>query len=374
MDAQELRHRLHSYPELSGKEFETHKLLHRLIAELKPDALETVGETGLIATFEGKTEGDAILIRADIDALPIAEPNELSYRSTIEGQGHKCGHDGHTAILYRCAQLLKEHTPERGKVHLLFQPSEENGQGAAKVLADENFAKYSYQYAYALHNIPGAPLGTVLCKTENFNAGVCSLSFEYQGLETHAAHPWEGKNPAGQIAELVQWALNQEEVDPKQANYFLCTPVYSHLGAKNYGISPGIGGLHFTSRAWDGELLNDQVKALQAKAEKDAKAAGVDLKFERFEEFWPVINNADSKEHLMSVCQKLGINYQELDYPYSWGEDFGLLLKDKKGLMFGLGSGEDCPVLHHPEYDFPDALIEKGASIFMQLIADHKHG
>lgn len=374
MEALKLRHHLHAHPELSGKEFQTQALLLRVLQNLMPSSLQEVGETGVFAVFDSGKLGDSVLLRADIDALPIAEPNDLPYRSTFAGQGHKCGHDGHTAILYRTAQLLSVNPPKSGKVLLLFQPSEENGQGAQKVLADPKFAKQDYQYAYALHNIPGAPLGQVLCCEGNFNAGVSSLSFEYQGLETHAAHPWEGKNPAGLIASLIQWAARQENTDWNSPDYFLSTPVYSHLGAKNYGISPAGGGLHFTCRAWNGDLLNTKIEALQAKAKEEAQQAGIDLKMERFEEFWPVINQAKAVNQLRTATESLAYDYKTMPYPFSWGEDFGLIAKDKTSLMFGLGSGEDCPVLHHPEYDFPDALIERGAALFYQLIKQHLNG
>ena len=374
MKAIELRHQLHAHPELSGKEYQTQALLLRVLQSLNPSSLEKVGETGVLAVFDSGKPGDTVLFRADIDALPIDEPNDLPYRSTFSGKGHKCGHDGHTAILYRTAQLISANPPKKGKVLALFQPSEENGQGAQKVLADPLFAQYDYQYAYALHNIPGAPLGQVLCCEGNFNAGVSSLSFEYQGLETHAAHPWEGKNPALLIAELLNWAAAQENTDWNSAYYYLCTPGYSYLGAKNYGISPATGGVHFTTRAWQGELLDRKIEALQAKAQAAAQLAGIALKMERFEDFWPVINQAKAVEQLRSAAEKLNYSYQTMPYPFSWGEDFGLIAKNKVSVMFGLGSGEDCPVLHHPEYDFPDALIERGAALFYQLIEQHLNG
>ncbi|WP_421751348.1 amidohydrolase [Croceimicrobium sp.] len=374
MEARALRHHLHQNPELSGQEFQSQKLLQELLSELQIFQIETVGGTSLIAHYDSAKEGTHLLIRADFDALPIDEPNELEYRSQKPGVSHKCGHDGHTAILYSVAKQIAKQPPKTGKLSLLFQASEENGQGAAKVLADPAFAKYDYHFAYALHNIPAYPLAEVLWRSGNFSAGVSSLAFEWKGLETHAAHPWEGINPARAIAKLTEAAAHAEKQDPNHEDFFLCTPVYSLLGAKNYGISPAQGELHFTARAWRGDYLDQQIKALKRLAQKEAEAQGMQLEVSRFEEFWPIRNHPEALNYLQRALKELDQSNRALEQAFTWGEDFGLFIKDKPGLMFGLGAGEDCKVLHHPEYDFPDPLIEEGAKIFLQLIALHLDG
>lgn len=374
MEARALRHHLHQNPELSGQEFQSQKLFQELLSELQVFDLEAVGGTSLIAHYNSGKAGTHLLIRADFDALPIDEPNDLEYRSQKPGVSHKCGHDGHTAILYSVAKQVAKTPPQKGKLSLLFQASEENGQGAAKVLADPAFAKYDYHYAYALHNIPGYPLAEVLWRSGNFSAGVRSLAFKWKGLETHAAHPWEGKNPASAIAQLIKEAAQLENQKPEDQDFFLCTPVYSQLGAKNYGISPAQGELHFTARAWQGEYLDQQIELLKESAQAEAAKQAIELEVSSFEEFWPIQNHPEALRHLHEALHKFQHPNQELKQPFSWGEDFGLFLKNKAGLMFGLGAGEDCKVLHHPEYDFPDSLIDEGAKLFLQLIALHLDG
>lgn len=367
----ELRHYLHQYPELSGAERNTQDLLHKLVAKLPLDRLERIGGRSLILSFNGKHPGPQILFRADIDALPIPEDLPLSYQSKNKGVSHKCGHDGHTAIMFALLNRIAQKKPKRGGLHILFQSSEENGKGAAAVLQDPKFKNYPYDYAYALHNIPGFSEGKVLSRTGNFNAGACSISFDWKGLETHAAHPHKGRNPATLIAQAIQLAANLQLQDVKNSGFFLCTPVYSLLGSKDYGISPGQGTLHFTARAWQGEVLNQNLNTLEAALKLESEKQGLELKVNRFEAFWPIINDEQSKDIIDKAAIKAGLETSTLEEPFSWGEDFGLFLKGKKGAMFGLGAGENCKVLHHPEYDFPDSLIDQGAEVFYQIYLQH---
>ncbi len=373
MTALELRQHLHQYPELSGKEYNTQALIYDLVKNLKPDKLEKIGQTSLIAQFDSGVEGDHILFRADYDALPIQEDLDLKYKSQKPGVSHKCGHDGHTAILYRFLELLQDAPLQKGKLSVLFQASEENGQGAKKVLDDPLFKDYDYNFAYALHNIPGYPLGEVLWRNGNFSAGVASISFEWQGLETHAAHPWEGTNPALLISNTIAKVRKLENPETSNSNFFLCTPVYAHLGDKDYGISPGKGGLHFTARAWQGKLLEENIEALKEEAHHESEKGDLKLDIKRFEEFWPIVNSAEANAAITEAAKQANLSKRELETPFSWGEDFGLFLKDKSGAMFGLGSGEDCKVLHHPDYNFPDELIEKGAGVFLEIYRQHCH-
>ena len=373
MTAQELRHHLHQHPELSGEEHKTQSLVYNLVKGFKPDKLEKVGGTSLLAHFDSGRAGAHILFRADYDALPIQEDLDLEYKSQQLGVSHKCGHDGHTAILYRFLELCKDEPLQRGKLSVLFQASEENGQGAKKVLDDPIFRDYDYQQAFALHNIPGYPLGEVLWRNENFSAGVSSLSMEWKGLATHAAHPWEGRNPALLISNTIAKARELENTETNSADFFLCTPVYAHLGDKDYGISPGKGGLHFTARAWQGKLLEENIEALKEEAHHESEKGDLKLDIQRFEEFWPIVNSTEANAAITEAANQANLSKRELETPFSWGEDFGLFLKDKSGAMFGLGSGEDCKVLHHPEYNFPDELIEKGARVFLEIYRQHCH-
>ena len=155
----ELRHILHAHPELSGQETLTNRILNEWVKQTHPDhIIEKIGGYGLAAIYKGAKPGKRILIRGDIDALHIPEPNDIPYRSQNQGISHKCGHDGHATILCGLAQWLGEQRPDQGEVVLLFQPAEETGQGAQAILNDPQFEQIKPDVAYGLHNLPATSL------------------------------------------------------------------------------------------------------------------------------------------------------------------------------------------------------------------------
>ena len=154
-----LRKELHQYPEVSGKEVNTAKRIKAFIEKHHPtEIIENIGGNGLAVVYEFGKQGKTIVIRCELDALPIEEKNDFEHRSTIKGVSHKCGHDGHMAIVAGLIFWLKEQLFTKGKVVLLFQPAEETGQGAYKVLQDKRFQELKADYVFALHNIPKEPL------------------------------------------------------------------------------------------------------------------------------------------------------------------------------------------------------------------------
>jgi amidohydrolase len=157
-----LRHDLHRRPELSGEEGQT---AARIVAELErhgPDEILTdLGTHGVAAVYNSGAAGPTVLFRCELDGLPITEISRFAWRSEIDGKGHLCGHDGHMAIMCGLAVQLAANRPVRGRVVLLFQPAEETGAGAADVIADPRFERIRPDYAFALHNLPGLPLGSV---------------------------------------------------------------------------------------------------------------------------------------------------------------------------------------------------------------------
>jgi amidohydrolase len=160
-----LRHELHRHPEVSGQEQQTAERIKNYLLLLQPDELLTeVGGHGIVATFDSGQPGSALLFRAELDALPIQEINTFAHRSGVEGVSHKCGHDGHATILCGLAESLAKNKPRRGKVHLLFQPAEETGTGAAAILADPKFTTVKPDMGIALHNFPHHKLGSLMVK------------------------------------------------------------------------------------------------------------------------------------------------------------------------------------------------------------------
>ncbi|MFZ1333524.1 MAG: M20/M25/M40 family metallo-hydrolase, partial [Flavobacteriales bacterium] len=176
------RRELHAHPEVSLNEVGTAKRVTKFLQDLKPEELLTgVGVNGIMALFDSGKPGPTRLFRCELDALPITEVNTFAYKSTVDGVSHKCGHDGHMTIICGLAEQLANKRPETGKAWLLFQPAEENGEGAKAMLADPRMRATNPERAYALHNLPGVEAGVVLLREGSFNASVNSIIINFTG-------------------------------------------------------------------------------------------------------------------------------------------------------------------------------------------------
>ena len=368
-DIIQLRHLLHSQAELSEQEKETNRIVNEWISNTNPDLLiEKIGGYGLAALYKGKQSGKRVLLRADIDALHIPEPNVMDYRSQHEGVSHKCGHDGHTAILCGVAQKLSQCRPEKGEVVLLFQPAEETGQGAKAILRDPQFEQILPDAAYGLHNLPGFEAGQILVRKGCFAAASFGLKLIFDGKTAHASQPETGKNPSELLAVLIHQLEKKRELlkEVKPLTTFVIT--HAVLGEETFGVAPGHAEIWLTLRSFDDrnlELLADQVIGLcQAKA----KDYLFDFQFTMHEAF-AATNSDDANVTVMENAAKcLNLSLGHLREPFRWSEDFGRFGAVCPIGFFGLGSGYAQPALHNPEYDFPDAILETGIAMFMEII------
>lgn len=365
-DFQDFRHLLHKYPEVSEFEFETKKKIQDFIAPFKPDVALEVGRTGLLFGF-GSSARKSIMIRAELDALPIQEINTFDHQSVFDGVSHKCGHDGHSVILCRLAYNLSLNRPDNGMVYLLFQPAEENGMGAKEVSSDAKFQNLKIDAVVSLHNIPGFPLGQVNVRKGAFTPAVCSMIVKFYGKTSHAAEPEKGINPALAMAEFLTEALRLAIPDTYDDNFFLVTPVYTTMGEESYGISAGYGEVHLTIRSWDNKILEQKSLDLEKVALALCKAYGLRAEISWTQEFQANNNDSEMVDLIEKSATELNIDIKHLATPMKWGEDFGLFTENFKGAMFGLGSGINQPALHNPDYDFPDELIVIGSDIFEQI-------
>jgi amidohydrolase len=365
IDLAAFRRDLHAHPEISGEEKKTAKRVLTVLHELKPDELLTeVGGTGILATFGTDEQGPQVMVRCELDALPIQEVNDFAYTSTSKGVSHKCGHDGHMAMLTGLAEKLSADRPTKGRVHLLYQPAEENGAGAAAVLKDPRMKDRHFDLVLALHNLPGYPLGSAVVRKGAFTASVNSMVIALQGRTSHAAEPENGKNPALAVAELLTGALALQHNVPTEDGLRVVTVVHVNLGSEDYGISAGSAEVHLTVRCWtDAELekLQQDIEALSRKLAKKHEL-GVDIRY--CFTFKANRNDDAAAELVANAVRSTGRELIARDHPFKWGEDFGLFTAKYKGCMFGLGAGEDMPALHNPDYDFPDALIPHGVELF----------
>lgn len=366
-ELQQIRRYLHRHPEVSSHERETQKYVKSKLQEMGIENIHEVGDTGLAVYFKGRNSGKKILLRADMDALPIQEVNDFEHRSVNPGVSHKCGHDGHTTIMLGVAAHLHKEGVEKGEVALIFQPAEENGKGAYGVLNDPNF-HFQADMAFALHNLPGYPLHQVVCKEGSFTAAAKSVILKLHGKTSHAAEPEKGINPGLAIAEILKLSedLSVKEIESK--NFKLITLVHVIMGEKSYGVSAGYGEVHLTLRTWKNEVMEELENQLMQQVKKICGKRNLRLEDEWLEIFEANENDDEAFEIIKSSAGDLQYDFHLRAHPFKWGEDFGLFTKKFKGAMFGIGSGENTPALHNPDYDYPDAITETGINMFISML------
>lgn len=366
-----LRKELHKNPELSGKEQQTSERILAFLEKYKPDECHTqIGKTGIIAIYHGEEEGKTLLFRCELDALPIKELNNFEHQSVHKGVAHSCGHDGHMAILCGLATVLAQKKLARGKVILLFQPSEENGKGAAKVMKNEFFKTLQPDFVFALHNLPNFPKNQIVVKENAFTCAVVSLKIMLQGKTAHAGEPENGINPAVAMAEIIQQFHTLNQPNLQQNDFTLVTPIFSSMGKKAYGVSAGNAEVHFTIRCKNNAGIKELQKILVEKINAVSKLHQLKSSVKWIEPFYANENNPAAVQLIADATKKLGYNLLKKEIPFRWGEDFGLFTAHYAGALFGLGAGLETPDLHNPDYDFPDEIIATGIKVFYQICKD----
>ena len=370
----QIRRELHQHPELSGHEARTARFIEDKLQVFHPTkVIRHVGGHGLLVEYFFSEDGPTVLFRADMDAVAVQEPDDIPHHSQTPGVAHKCGHDGHTTILLRFARMLSEHPLTKGRILLLFQPAEENGSGSKAVLDTKVLDYYQIDKAFALHNIPGYPLHAVLCKEGCFTCAVVSVSITLTGKTSHAAEPQKGISPIPAILKIVDELSRWNNTDMQSDDYFLSTIVEIHVGEEAYGVSAGNGVIRATLRAKTDKLLHQHAEQLKnLVATECERTPGLQHEMEWLEPFSANENDPQSVSLVKSAAIRNNLPYLELQTPFSWGEDFGLFTQQYKGAMFGLGSGENCAPLHSPQYDFPDAVIETGATLFYTIAEENQ--
>lgn len=362
-----LRHDLHRQPEVSGDEVETATRITRELTALGADRIwQGLGGHGVAAEFTGQAPGPTVLLRCELDGLPIREINDIPHASQTDGKGHLCGHDGHMATLMGVAMRLATR-PAKGRVILLFQPAEETGAGAQAVIEDPQWPGIRPDYAFAYHNVPGRPLGEIGLRSGPANCASRGMQILLTGKSSHAATPEDGLSPGPAMATLMTAlpALSRGTIaDP---DFTLATLTHANLGAPAFGIAPADGELRVTLRT----MTNDGMdRLIDTALHKVAEAHGdlvADIHWH--DVFRGVVNDADATEIARQVAQDLGHEIYEMPTPMRWSEDFGRIGDDgAKAAMLYIGSGTETPQLHNPDFDFPDALLPVVIDQFADIV------
>lgn len=365
----EIRHTLHQLAEPSGCEARTQQFLLDTLRTLQPTEIRTFGiSRNFLAVFDTGHAGPTTLFRGDFDAVRVDETIDVPYASETAGVAHKCGHDGHATILLGLAEQLHLHPLEKGRTLLFFQAAEETGEGATQLLETGVLDEYRPDRVFALHNIPGAPLGTVICKNGSFTCSVVSCDIELHGRTSHAAEPLKALSPYPAAKAITDELLALNQYDMERDDFCLLTLVEFRLGEPAYGVTAGHGVLRFTLRAKDDKLLQQTKVRLEEIVKRVAGTMpGLTTSIGWKEYFAASSNAAEAVDRIRAAARACGLPYQEKPQPFSWGEDFGLLTQQYDGALFGLGSGESQPPLHHQHFDFPDELVSIGVRLFYEM-------
>ena len=365
------RRKLHSMPEISGEEARTAAEVEAFVAATRPERIVTgLGGHGVAAVFEGAAPGPTVMIRAELDALPIVEESTLDHRSTIPGKGHLCGHDGHMATLAALARGLGRQRPAKGRVVLMFQPAEETGAGAAAVIADPKFAGLAPDMSFSYHNMPGLPLGRVAITEGSVNCASRGMRIILRGRTAHASQPEAGVSPRPAMARLMPALTALARGSHQDAEFALVTITHATLGEPAFGIAPGHGEVWATLRTLTTTAMDALRRTAEALAQEAAASAALELEITYDDIFDHCENAADAVAVLRRAMDAEAVPHDEGDLPMRGSEDFGRFGQHAPAAMFFLGSGVDHPRLHTARYDFPDALIEIGSRVLMRTIRD----
>lgn len=362
-----LRKELHAHPELSGHEADTAARIVAFLEKTNPTGIHAgIGGHGLVAVYDSGAPGPFIGFRCELDALPITENNDFAHASQQQGVSHKCGHDGHMAIVAGMGVEAGTRPLKKGKLALIFQPAEENGYGAQQMLDDPKMDGLVPELLYALHNVPGVAMQKVISKKEVICPASEGLVLDLKGKTSHAGQPDKGNNPAPVMAAIQLKAKALHDRLSVAGHRTKATTVMMQLGSRAFGVNPGEGTIAFTLRSDSNEELEQMKAELLSFAKEKCNSAGLRLEVSSSDPFKAVLNEATAYEQIASAAGRCGIAFEEMKTPFPWSEDFGRFSEVTATGFFGLGAG-DTPELHHDTYDFPDELIPVGLAMFREL-------
>jgi amidohydrolase len=365
------RRKLHTMPELSGEEAGTAREVCAFLAAAGPDKVLTgLGGHGVAAVYQSRNPGPTLLFRSELDALPIQEIGDIPHRSATPGKAHLCGHDGHTAILAALARGLARNRPARGRVVLMFQPAEENGAGAAAVVADSRFGEIAPDLSFSCHNMPGIPLGRAWLAAGPVACASRGMRIALSGRTAHAAQPEAGVSPAAALSRLLRELAALGGGCLPRPDFAMATVTHARMGEPAFGVAPGHAEIWVTLRALTDMRMRALVAQAEALARREAEADGLTLHMSYADVFDTVENAPEAVAHLGRALDREGIPHDAGALPFRPSEDFGRFGQKAPAAMVFLGAGEAMPSLHNPDYDFPDALIPIAAGVFMRTVRD----
>ena len=377
-ELRQIRRDIHAHPELCFEEQRTAELVAEKLTEWGIPVLRGMGVTGVVGVITNGTSDRAIGLRADMDALPLQEINTFPHASRYNGKMHACGHDGHVAMLLGAARYLSQHRNFDGTVYLIFQPAEEGGGGARRMMEDGLFSQCPMDAVFGMHNWPGVATGAFGVTSGPMMASSNEFEVIVKGKGAHAAQPHKGIDPvmvAVQIAQSWQTIVSRNK-NPLDAAVLTITQI--HAGSAT-NVIPDEATLIGTVRTFDTAVLDLIEQRMESIAAHTAAAfdATIDFRFKR--NYPPLINHARETAFAVEVMQSI-VGDSRVDAqvePTMGAEDFAFMLQEKPGCYVFIGNGEGthrdsghglgpCN-LHNPSYDFNDELLPIGVTYWVRL-------
>ena len=364
------RRDIHAHPELGFEEQRTADLVAKKLAEFGCEVFRGIGRMGVVGRLRAGASLRSIGLRADMDALPIQEATNLPYRSRHEGRMHACGHDGHTAMLLGAARYLAETRNFDGTVHFIFQPAEEGLGGGEAMVNDGLFERFPCDTIFGMHNRPGLAVGKFQIRTGPMMAGGAYFDITVTGRGAHGARPEAGIDPviiASHITTALQTVISRN-VRPLDTAVLSVTQI--HAGDA-YNVIPEQAFIRGTVRAFSSEtmMLIEQNISRIASGVAAGFGGTAELDFRLI--FPPLVNDTTEAEFIADTAATLvgEANINRNGNLVMASEDFSYMLDRRPGAYIQIGNGDSsggCEV-HNPGYDFNDAALPLGATLFARL-------
>ena len=365
------RHDIHAHPELGFEEERTSEQVARLLLSFGCEVHRGVAGTGVVGRLVNGNSPRTIGLRADMDALPIEEENQLPYRSRHEGRMHACGHDGHTAMLLGAARYLAQARNFSGTVNFIFQPAEEGIGGAKGMIADGLFERFPCEAVFGMHNAPGLGVGKFAIRPGPMMAGGGFFDIAIKGKGAHGARPEGSADPvvaAAHVTSALQTIVsrNLRPIDTAVVS------VTRLKGGDAYNVIPERAVIGGTMRAFSERSLGQIEEAMRRIASGVAAGFGATAEVDFRILFAPLANHADETRFIADAAEELvgAENVERNCALIMASEDFSYMLLERPGAYIRIGNGDApgwCGV-HNPRYDFNDAILPLGASLFARLV------
>jgi hippurate hydrolase len=365
------RHDIHSHPELL---YDVHRTAGTVADKLRSfgcdEVVTGIGRTGVVGVIRGnKGQGTRVIgLRADMDALPIEEANDVPYKSTVPGKMHACGHDGHTAMLLGAARYLTETRNFAGTAVVIFQPAEEGGGGGRSMVQDGLMDRFRIEEVYGMHNYPGLPVGEFALRPGPLMASADRVTIEIEGRGGHAARPHISVDTVlvgSQIINQIQ-SIVARNIDPLDA---AVVSICVFQAGSTDNVIPQTALLRGAARALRPEVRDVLEKRLHEVVEGTAKLYGATAKLTYKRDYPVTRNHAQQTAFAASIAAQV-VGKERVDdqvNPVMGAEDFSFMLEARPGAFIFVGNGNTAG-LHHPAYDFNDEVIPVGTSYWVKLV------